>query len=147
MSETARKGKRMASVGEKYVELLAKEGYRPELETDDESVDILFKSEGVRYRLAVFHDDPEFFTLALCYGLDEPGVTLEQLLAIANDANERWKVVKVTIHPAGEAVRFQYEAFGQLTAEGLERALGILRMTSTAFFKEVRSRSEPKAQA
>jgi hypothetical protein len=147
MTKAAKRGKRMASVGEKYVELLANEGYRPKIETDDESVDILFRSEGIQYRLALYHDDPEFFALSLCYGIDEQGVTLEQLLAIANDANERWKIAKVTLHPVGEAVRFQYEAFGQLAAEGLERAIGILRMTSNEFFKEVRSRAAPKAQA
>lgn len=146
MKKTARRGKRMASIGEKYVELLANEGYRPKLEADDESVEILFKSEGAGYRLGLDRDDAEFFALSLCYGVDE-AVPVEQLLAIANDMNERWKVVKVTVQPTGEAVRFQYEAFGQLTAETLERALSILRTTSHAFFKEVRERAEPKAQA
>jgi hypothetical protein len=146
MKKTARRGKRMASIGEKYVELLANEGYRPKVETDDESVEILFKSEGAQYRLGVDSGDPEFFALSLCYGIDE-GVPTEQLLAIANDANERWKVVKVTVQPTGEAARFQYEAFGQLTADTLERALSILRTTCHAFFKEVQERAEPKAQA
>lgn len=134
------------TIGEKYVELLANEGYRPRLETDEGSVEILFKSEGVQYRLGLEEADPEFFTLSLCYGVDD-AVPVEQLLSIANSANERWKVVKATVHPTGEAARFQYEAFGQLTPESLQRALSILRTASNAFFEEIRGRATPKAQA
>lgn len=137
----------MASIGDKYVELLADEGYRPRVESDDDRVDILFKSEGVQYCLVVGRDDPDFFALTLCYGVEDEGLTLEQLHALANDANELWKVAKVTVHPAGEAVRFWYEAFGQLGAEGLERAIAILRRASDEFFREIRSRAKPVAQA
>jgi hypothetical protein len=137
----------MAPIGEAYLELLAAEGYRPERQGDEHGGDIVFKSEGALFRLGVDEVDREFFALSLCYGLEDEGVAMERLLHAANGANEYWKVVKVTVHPAGEAVRFQFEAFGQLTPALLQRAIQILRLTCDRFFEEIRESAPAKATA
>lgn len=134
-------------VADAYLELLAEEGYRPERQGDEHGGDIVFKSEGALFRLGVDEVDRDFFSLSLCYGLEDEGVAIERLLHAANGANEYWKVVKVTIHPAGEAVRFQYEAFGQLTPAILQRAIQILRLTCDRFFGEIRESAPAKATA
>lgn len=134
-------------VADAYLELLAEEGYRPERQGDEHGGDIVFKSEGALFRLGVDEVDRDFFSLSLCYGLEDEGVAIERLLHAANAANEYWKVVKVTIHPAGEAVRFQYEAFGQLTPAILQRAIQILRLTCDRFFGEIRESAPAKATA
>lgn len=108
MKRATTKEGRLTQVAKKYLELLATEGYRPQRETEERGADITFTSEGVQYRLSVDEADQEFLSLSLCYSLDE-GLPMDRLLHLANDGNEYWKVVKVTVHPAGEAVRFQFE--------------------------------------
>lgn len=138
--------RRMTHVAEKYLELLAAEGYRPRRESEERGADIVFKSEGGLYRLSVDEVDQDFLSLSLCYSLDE-GLPMDRQLHLANAGNEHWKVVKITVHPAGEAVRFQFEAFGRLTSELLHRALHILQEAARRFFGELRDWMPPKALA
>ena len=138
-------GHRM-EVTNRYLELLADEGYRPKV-VDDEATEIEFKAERLRYRLVLDPKDPEFVAVTLSYRIDE-GHPLEQLFALANDFNQRIKVVKTLVHPAGELVRFAFEALSRdpLPPELLERALGFLRSTSDEYFEEIR-REQPAVKA
>ncbi len=136
----------MTQVADQYLELLAAEGYRPQRDGEEKSADITFKAQGAWYRLSVDEADQDFVSLSLCYGLEE-GLPMERLLQLANEGNEYWKVVKVTVQSTGEAVRFQFETFGRLTSELLQRALHILREAAKRFFEGVRDCVPPKALA
>jgi hypothetical protein len=134
------------NVTDRYVELLANEGYRPKVD-EAGGTEIEFKAERLRYRMMLEAVDPEFVAITLDYGIDGEHA-LEKLLAVANEFNRRVKVVKTMVHPDGDAVRFSYEALSPapLSPEQLERALFFLRSTSGEYFEEIR-REEPKAKA
>ena len=135
------------SVAQKYLELLSTEGYRPDLEGDEGSPRIVFKAEGASFRMILDEEDPEFFGLTLGYGVPE-GHEFGRLTGLANELNDRWKVVKATIHPDGDAVRFAFEIFtGDAVSPGLlERAIRALRLVAEEFFEELR-KAEPEAKA
>lgn len=134
------------NVTERYVELLANEGYRPKVDEDD-ATEIDFKVERVRFRMIVDPTDPDFIAISLAYRV-ENGHALEQLLTVANEMNHRVKVVKVLVQPDASAVRFSYETLvrGALDPELLERAISFLRGISDEFFEEIR-KPEPEAKA
>ncbi|WP_242333377.1 YbjN domain-containing protein [Anaeromyxobacter sp. SG66] len=133
------------SVNERWVELLANEGYRPKVQDDDATV-VEFKAERLRYRILLEENDPEFVGVVLDYSV-ESGHEFQKLLAVANHLNASMKVVKTVVHPDGDAVRFCYEAIVKTALEPglLDRALAYLRNTSDQFFEEVRK--EPVVRA
>ena len=133
------------NVAQKYAELLTSEGYRPI--AGEDSSEILFKVEGITFRVVVYEDDPEFVAVTLSYGIQgEPAI--EDTRRIANEMNANWKVVKTCISPAGDAVRFNFETFAQgtLAPALLRRAVCALRAASDEFFAELRNES-PQARA
>jgi hypothetical protein len=134
------------NVTERYVELLAGEGYRPKVDEDD-ATEIEFKVERVRFRMIVDPSDDQFVAISLAYRI-EAGHAVEQLLAVANEMNRRIKVVKVLVQPDASAVRFSYETLvrGTLDPDLLERAISFLRGTSDEYFEEIR-KAEPEATA
>jgi hypothetical protein len=134
------------NVTEKYVELLANEGYRPKVDEED-ATEIEFKAERIRFRMRLDPSDPDFVGITLDYRLEE-GHALEKLLAVANEMNRRIKVVKVLVPPDATAVRFSYETLvrGTLEPDLLERAISFLRGTSDEYFDEIR-KADPVAKA
>jgi hypothetical protein len=133
-------------VTDRYVELLANEGYRPKVDEDDET-EILFKAERLRFRMSLDSSDPAFVAITLSFSVEE-GHALEKLLAVANEQNQRAKVVKVLVHPGGKSVRFSFEALcaGTLPLDLLERAIAYLRGVSDDYFEEIR-KADPEAKA
>jgi hypothetical protein len=133
-------------VTDRYVELLANEGYRPKVDEDDET-EIEFRAERLRFRMSLDPADPAFVAILLAFTVEE-GHALEKLLTVANEQNQRAKVVKVLVHPEGKWVRFSYEALcdGTLPPEVLERAIVYLRGVSDDYFEEIR-KAEPEAKA
>jgi hypothetical protein len=134
------------NVTDRYVELLANEGYRPTVD-DREATEIEFKVEGIRFHAMLDENDPEFVAITLCYRLDG-AYGIERLLALANDFARRIKVVKVLIYPDAEVARFAYETLcsGTLAPELLQRAISFLRGASDEYFQELRE-AEPAAKA
>jgi hypothetical protein len=134
------------NVTERYVELLATEGYRPQVDEDD-STKIVFKVVGVQYRVLLDASDPDFVAVTLSYRVD-PTHSLERLLSLANEFGRRIKVVKILVHPDGDVVRFSYETLyrGTLPPELLERVIFFLRSTSDEYFEEIR-KADPQARA
>lgn len=131
------------SIAETYFDLLAKEGYRPsfgETGPSGQRTCLRFKSEGYRYVLFVYADDPDFFHLGCSFTL-EPDLETSALADLANDVNDRAKVVKVTLSAPEHAVRFQVECFlggGNPTPALLERSLSSLRGAVGEFFARQR---------
>lgn len=127
-------------VADAYVDILAEEGYRPKIErgeSDDTSTVIHFKSEGIRYRLFAYEDDPEYFRLGVSYDLGEGPHDAALLARIANDVNDRLKGVKAVLGLDQNGVRFVVESFltGQkVTAALVERATSALRSAADDFF-------------
>ena len=134
------------NVTERYVELLANEGYRPKVD-EEGATEIDFKAERLHFRMLLDESDPDFVAINLTYTVEE-GHAPEKLLAVANELNRSVKVVKVLVHPEGHAVRFAYESLvrGTLDPDLLERAVSFLRSTSDEFFDEIR-KAEPAAKA
>src|SRR5690242_12920283 len=101
------KGQR--TLATKYVALLRAEGYRPELErTDDQSAVIYFKSEGLGFVLIVDEEDEAFFHLGLGFTL-EKDTDFSATIARAHELNANLKVVKVTVHPEHDEIRYHVE--------------------------------------
>ena len=132
-----------ASLARRHLDLLAEEGYRPVFEPDEDgrSASITFKAEGKQFVLLVDEDDETFFHLGLGFALDA-GHDVQAAIATANELNERWKGVKVTVLAEHRSIRFQIESLlpgGTCPPPLLDRALQLLRGASTEFFEGRRS--------
>ncbi len=125
------------NVTERYVELLATEGYRPKVDEDDAN-EIQFSVERARFRLTVDPNDEAYVAISLDFRVDE-GHAFGRLLTIANELNGRVKVVKTLVHPEAHAVRFSFETLVRGTMQGdeLARAVSYLRHAADEYFGEV----------
>ena len=122
-----------------YLDLLADEGFRPTLTRDERQSILRFKWEGVAFLLIVDDEDDDFFHLALSYALGD-GVDVAAAISRANDVNQGYKAVKITIHPAERSVRFHVEAFleSPATFRILERSVAALKDAARAYFEQAR---------
>ena len=75
-----------------YMENLAKEGYRPEV---DEDGDIKFRVLGSNYFIIIDEHDLEFFQIYTGFWLDD--MTMEDAYEMINYANRRSKVAKLSL--------------------------------------------------
>lgn len=84
-----------AALQQMYVDFLAGEGYRPEVDGDG---DVVFKKEGRTYYIMVDDRDPEFFRLAFpaIWQIDDEEERSRVLIA-AEEANRNCKVAKTYI--------------------------------------------------
>jgi hypothetical protein len=126
-------------VAHAFCEVLAEEGYRPKVEGDEDETTtrIVFKSEGTRFTLYAYEDDPEYFRLAAAYDLGEGPHDDAGLASIANHVNEHMKGVKTVLDLDRNGVRFIVETFltGQkVTPALIERATSALRAAANDFF-------------
>jgi hypothetical protein len=145
---------RSASHGlaDRYLELLANEGYRPKLERHPEQPHLArveFKAEGAKFNVFLDEEDPGFFQLSLAFDLGARNLDDTALLAAANHLNDEMKAVKVTVDRDANLARFHYEAFveGPPSSEILERSMFQLRRASDDFFERIRSVEAPTALA
>jgi hypothetical protein len=150
----ARTAARSASRGlaDRYLELLAEEGYRPRLERHPEQAHlsrIEFKVEGVKFNVFLDEEDPAFFQLSLAFDLGARSFGDTALLAAANHLNDEMKAVKATIDRDANVARFHYEAFveGPPSSEILGRSMFQLRRASDDFFERIRPVEAPTALA
>jgi hypothetical protein len=80
------------AIQEMYMDFLAKEGYRPEIDADG---DVQFKSEGKTYFMSVNDDDPTFFRLVLANIWPiESEVERTQVYIAVDHSNAQTKVAK-----------------------------------------------------
>ncbi len=108
---------------------------------DDEALRITFKSEGDRYFVVGYRDDPNFVMIGSGWALPTDA-DFERALEIANTLNVRKKFVKSAIWEEERDVLFTVEL---CVNDGLEvrpnfgRILDVLRDTATEFFGELRA--------
>lgn len=108
---------------------------------DDEALRITFKSEGDRYFVVGYRDDPNFVMIGSGWALPNDA-DFERALEIANTLNVRKKFVKSAIWEEERDVLFTVEL---CVNDGLEvrpnfgRILDVLRDTATEFFGELRA--------
>jgi hypothetical protein len=121
----------------RFAELLAEEGFRPQVEDEGDDAFINFKVQGRRFVLSPEATDPQFLHLVLYFTLDE-GTDLAAALAKANRENQRWKALKFVVHDEG-SVSFHFESFGadaENARQMVLRAIDALNAAAEKFFAD-----------
>lgn len=120
---------------------LDEEGLFLTRDDDDDALRIAFKSEGERYFVVSYRDDPNFVMIGSGWSLP-PGTTTERVLRTCNALNARKKFVKAALWEQESDVLFTIELC-VLTLEEIRphfgRLLDALRDTASEFFTELRA--------
>lgn len=120
---------------------LEEEGLFSTRDDDDDALRIAFKSEGDRYFVVSYRDDPNFVMIGSGWSLPE-GSDRERVMRIVNALNARKKFVKVALWEDESDVLFTVELC-VVTPEEVRphfgRLLDVLRDSATEFFAELRS--------
>jgi hypothetical protein len=119
---------------------LEEEGLFSTRDDDDDALRIAFKSEGDRYFIVSYRDDPSFVMVGSGWSLP-PDATPERVLRTTNALNARKKFVKTVLWERENDVLFTIELC-VLNPEEIRphfgRLLDALRDTATEFFAELR---------
>lgn len=111
---------------------------------DEDAFRVAFKSEGDRYFVVSYRDDPNFVMIGSGWAL--PGdADLDQAMAIANALNVRKKFVKTAIWEDERDALFTIELCVNSPEEiqpNFGRLLDVLRDTAEEFFDEFRDDEE-----
>lgn len=129
-----------------YVEYLANEGYRPELDKDG---DVMFKKESGTYLIMVDKDDAEYFRLSFpnFWPLKTPEDQSKALEA-CNYANRMSKVAKLTMFPNNVWANIElYVPNREGFKPVFERSLRSLTNAISNFAKRMRGETEPSKPA
>lgn len=113
-------------------------------DNDDEALRITFKSEGDRYFVVGYRDDPNFVMIGSGWALP-PDVELHEACAAANALNVRKKFVKTAIWEEERDALFTVELCVDSSAEihpHFGRLLDALRDTAIEFFNGLREDEE-----
>lgn len=113
-------------------------------DNDDEALRITFKSEGDRYFVVGYRDDPNFVMLGSGWALPAD-VEMAAARTAANVLNVRKKFVKTAIWEEERDALFTVELCVESAAEiqpHFGRLLDALRDTAAEFFGELRDESE-----
>jgi hypothetical protein len=120
---------------------LAEEGLFSTRDDDENAFRIAFKSEGDRYFIVSYRDDPNFVMIGSGWSLP-PDVPAEHVMRAANHLNARKKFVKIALWEQENDVLFTVELC-VLTPEQIRphfgRILDALRDSATEFFAELRT--------
>ncbi len=120
---------------------LDEEGLVHEREDDDQTFRVTFKSEGDRYFVVVYRNDPQFAMVGTGWAIAD-GVDLANAIALANVLNARKKFVKVAVWEEQRDVLFTVELpmdDGSEIGETLSRILDALRDCVGEFFAGIRT--------
>ena len=120
---------------------LDEEGLVHEREDDDQTFRLTFKSEGDRYFVVVYRNDPQFAMVGTGWAIAD-GVDLANAVALANILNARKKFVKVAVWEDQRDVLFTVELpmdEGSEIGETLSRILDALRDCVGEFFAGIRT--------
>jgi hypothetical protein len=108
---------------------------------DDDAYRIAFKSEGDRYFVVSYRDDPNFVMLGSGWALPRT-IEADEALDVANMLNVRKKFVKTALWEDERDVLFTIELCVESTEEvrpHLGRLLDVLRDTAAEFFEQLRA--------
>lgn len=134
---------------ERWMDLLAEDGFRPRMEVNDEEPErcrIAFKAEGLTYHLYLQDADKSFFNLTLCYRLGVYATAPDfAVLAAANDENYEAKVAKLTVNLQDRSVTIGMEGFCEVlpTTTILERMVDQCRCSADRFFNRLKDAAKP----
>jgi hypothetical protein len=106
---------------------------------DEDALRVAFKSEGDRYFVVSYRDDPNFVMLGSGWALPA-NVDLAQAAAVANELNVRKKFVKTAIWEEEHDALFTVELCVESAEEvrpHFGRLLDVLRDTASEFFDEL----------
>jgi len=120
---------------------LEEEGLFSTRDDDDEALRVAFKSEGDRYFIVSYRDDPNFVMIGSGWSLPE-GAERERVMRIINALNARKKFVKSALWEEENDVLFTIELC-VVTPEEIRphfgRLLDVLRDSASEFFAELRA--------
>jgi hypothetical protein len=136
------------SLSQRWLDLLAAEGYRPQLHTNDlepSRTRLYFKSAGEPHFLYLDARDPLFFQLSLKFRLADDDAPDFALLAAANERNRLTKATKVSVDLQGREACFDVEGFldGPPSGAVLERMISQCRLAADRFFALLRRSGRP----
>jgi len=110
---------------------------------DEDAFRIAFKSEGDRYFIVSYRDDPTFIMIGSGWALPQ-GIDAQDAIDVANRLNVRKKFVKTALWLEESDVLFTVELCVS-TAEEVRphfgRLLNVLRDSAVEFFEQLRSES------
>jgi len=108
---------------------------------DEDAFRVAFKSEGDRYFVVCYRDDPTFVMIGSGWALPA-GADSVEAIEIANRLNVRKKFVKTALWQEESDVLFTIELCVSSTEEirpHLGRLLNVLRDTAAEFFEQLRA--------
>jgi len=120
-------------------EALTDEGLYFERDDDEDALRIAFKSEGERYFVVSYRDDPTFVMLGSGWALPSHS-DVDDAVDIANELNVRKKFVKSAVWSDQRDVLFTIELCVTSTEEvrpHFGRLLDVLRDSATEFFNDL----------
>lgn len=118
---------------------LEEEGLYSTRDDDDDALRIAFKSEGDRYFIVSYRDDPNFVMVGSGWSLPA-GADPERVMRIANTLNARKKFVKTALWEEENDVLFTIELCVTTPEEirpHFGRLLDVLRDAALEFFREL----------
>jgi hypothetical protein len=119
---------------------LEEEGLFSTRDDDEDALRIAFKSEGDRYFIVSYRDDPNFVMIGSGWSLPE-GSQREKVMRVMNGLNARKKFVKTALWEEENDVLFTVELCVVTPEEArphFGRLLDVLRDTASEFFAELR---------
>ncbi|MHB8147378.1 MAG: YbjN domain-containing protein [Vulcanimicrobiaceae bacterium] len=125
-------------------EALDDEGLLFTRDDDDDALRIAFKSEGDRYFIISYRDDPSFVMLGSGWALPAE-VDVDDAIDAANAFNVRKKFVKTAVWDEQRDVLFTVElcvGSAQEVRPHVGRLLDVLRETAAEFFDDLRDDDE-----
>ncbi|HEY9086015.1 MAG TPA: YbjN domain-containing protein [Candidatus Tyrphobacter sp.] len=120
---------------------LEEEGLLSTRDDDGDALRIAFKSEGDRYFIVSYRDDPNFVMIGSGWSLPN-GADPERVMRVTNALNARKKFVKVALWEAENDVLFTVElcvATPEEVRPHFGRLLDVLRDTALEFFRELQA--------
>ncbi len=120
---------------------LEEEGLLSTRDDDDDALRIAFKSEGDRYFIVSYRDDPNFVMVGSGWSLPE-GADRERVMRTMNALNARKKFVKAALWEEENDVLFTIElcvATPEEIRPHFGRLLDVLRDSALEFFAELRA--------
>ena len=116
------------------------EGLFHERDDDEDTFRVAFKSEGDRYFVVSYRDDPNFVMIGSGWAMP-PEIDVDDAVSVANSLNVRKKFVKTAVWEEERDVLFTVELCVE-SAEDIRpnfgRLLDVIRDTAEEFFDELR---------
>lgn len=122
-------------------EALDDEGLRYDRDDDEDALRITFKSEGDRYFVVAYRNDPNFVMIGSGWSLP-PEIQTDAAIAVSNALNVRKKFVKTAVWEEERDALFTIELCvgdAEEVRPHFGRLLDVIRDTITEFFSALRA--------